>query len=223
MNIRYVDYGADDEQAEEYPVQSAGNRSAEIDSPVGSPWVKMHLDTGLLPIRLEFSSSWAFEISSHEVDRELTKSYEGAVLDVLIRTFKVHGGRPDRPLAHANRIPTLREQICLLLQTETWEQYQQTAKSLRTFGKYVTHGPTMTQDEPVFTMTADRIQVRSFRTWPIWQGSLDPLSLEREVLACAQQIRQLRPEIVLNSEFSQYSDRHLDEMHQEHRLRLSRH
>ncbi len=222
MNIRYVNYGSDDEQEEEPSVQSAEIRTTETEHAAGSPWIKMHLDSGLLPIRLEFSSSWAFEISSHEVDRELMKAYEGAVLNILIRTFKAHGGRPNRPLAHANRIPTLREQICLLLQTETWEQYQQTAKSLRTFGKYTAHGPTMIQDEPVFSMTADRMQVKSFRTWPIWQGSIDSLSLEREVLACTQQIRQLRPKVDPNSNFSRYSDRHLDEMHQQHRIRLSR-
>ncbi|MEC3916022.1 hypothetical protein [Nocardia sp. CDC160] len=231
MVIQYTNFGNfDDDDWDDHHKPPAPStpaapppavRQATVTSSPGSAPVIMHLDSGHLPVRLEFSALWNQQVARSAVSRELFAAYGLARRRLLEQAIRANGGWPERLPTHASATPR-RKQLGLLLETSTWEQYQQTMRSFATFGEYHVHGQHLEHDEPVVTMAADRFSIKSIRVWPQWYGCTDASVLESEIIACADKIRSARPSFELKRDYSQYSDDQLEEWHRQHRIQLSR-
>ncbi|MGV9414759.1 hypothetical protein ACWDOP_33070 [Nocardia sp. NPDC003693] len=240
--ISYTNFGNFDDDWDEHPTNVARRQpppvrhtqpSAHVEIPaptdpssarsmqnvlVRGP-VTMHLDRGLLPVRLEFSTAWNQQVGPNEVGRTLLQAYHTARYELIKRTVEANNGWPKEGLLYSCATPW-RKQLCLMIETETWACYQDLLTSIRQIGNYRVNGQVYEYDEPVMTMAADKFMVNSIQVWPQWQGSSDPLAIEGEVLECARKIREIRPKYVVRGDYSQYSEAQLEEMHQQHRRRL---
>lgn len=224
MTIKHVNFGGssyDDEWDDEPYYAPRQPASAPPERPrnlTGSRFVTMHLDAGLLPVRLEFATNWAQGVSPAEVSRELSKAYEGGIVQLLARTVEVRGGWPDR-LSHACAMPR-KKQLGALLETQTWDQYRSVLRSITSLGSCSVHGRVYEYDEPAVTMVANRLVIQSIGVWPQWSGCSDPYSLEGEILTCAERVRAQRPVLSVRRDYSHYTEDQLEQLHERHRDQL---
>ncbi|WP_460720101.1 hypothetical protein [Nocardia heshunensis] len=179
----------------------------------------MEVDGGLLPVRLQFTSNWHYQVSAHEVGRELQKAYQSAMARHLGRLREANGGEFPLDYPHGHFLSE-RQQLIMLLETSTWEQYSRLRDELFGAGRYRVHGQALQNDEPVTTIIGNRENIRSIRVWSQWWGCADPYAIESEILACADQIRSMQQKFHAQRDWSRYSDAQLAEFKNQHRQEL---
>lgn len=235
MVIHYTSFGSNDDddwddappyapptlpkRAPEPPPKQAQSSASSMQVPLGSSVVSMQLDAGLLPVRLTFGANWSQHVSPAGVGRELLMAYRAAISQRMARFFDVNGGLPPDGLPHSSSISRT-TQLSLLLDTSEWDEYQRVFNSITSLGDYRVEGQTLDYDMPVVTATADNFSITAFNIWPQWKGCSDPLALEGEILTCAARIRELRPNLTVYGDYSQYTEDDLEYQHQRHRLQL---
>ncbi|MFE3758515.1 hypothetical protein ACFXO9_29785 [Nocardia tengchongensis] len=170
----------------------------------------MKVDTALLPVRVAISEQWRHQVSADKVGSELTKAYITAV-----------NRRCDTYSApqHTGVVST-RHRLMVLLETRTWDEYQKVQNATLGLGSYRVSGPTEVNDEPVMTIVGNRLMISSFHVWTGWPGCAEPWMVETEVMACVQRIRELRPKLIAQSDYSRYSDEELSKLDDRHRATL---
>ncbi|NNH75871.1 hypothetical protein HLB23_39485 [Nocardia uniformis] len=235
MTINYVNFGRsnnDDWEDEPYtaPKQPAPmpaqkpSMPQDTTSPAGnkggSSYVSMEVDNGLLPVRFEFNPQWQFYVSPNEVGRELYQAYRDAVNRHITRLSEAAGGKLGVDYPHSHFLPR-RQQLILLLEAETWEEYSHLKDELFASARYRAHGQATDNDEPVMIISGDREAIRAIHVWQQWWGCADPLALEAEILTCVAKIRSAQPKFVsAQRDWSRYTDDQLFELKNQHRRRL---
>ncbi|MEC3953782.1 hypothetical protein VMT65_12150 [Nocardia sp. CDC153] len=233
MVIRYTNFGGggddwDDDPAYTPPPRRTPPPSPRIAAPAtpaqksagpSSSFVSIEVDHGLLPTRLQFASNWQYQVSAHEVGRELLKAYQGGVARQKARLSEAAGGVLPLIYPHAHFLSD-RQRTIMLLETDTWDRYIELSDELFGFGNYRVQGPATMNDEPVMTISGDREMIRSIRVWSQWWGCADSYALEAEILACADKIRAMQPKFQARRDWSRHSDEDLVEMKRQHRREL---
>lgn len=186
---------------------------------IGSVYVSMELDEGLLPVRLEFSTEWSDRMAPGDAGRELFAGYEAGIQRRIERVVEARGGWARGQLGFAGATPR-RKQLELLLDASTLEQYRETSRLIGSFGDYRADGPTIEYGEPVLTIEADRFSITSFTVVPQWVVRADLWTVENEILGCVRTIRELRPKFVVRGDYRRYTDSELEAWNQQHYQQL---
>ncbi|MFR9752658.1 hypothetical protein ACL02S_16700 [Nocardia sp. 004] len=216
----YDDDGWDEEPWDEEPVAASAPVSpAQAWSSSGSSFATMQLDAALLPVRVELSKQWSRYVEPRDVGDELMRAYQGAVNERVAQRFS-SGAWPSLASVSEGAVPPYRTMLMLLLETETWEQYRETCSAVVRSGDYRAHGRAEIYDEPAVLVRADRISLLSITVWQEWAQQADRLQIADEILWCADEIRSLRPKLVVRGDFSRYSEEDLEFRLERHRQRL---
>ncbi|MGX1806147.1 hypothetical protein ACWIGI_10575 [Nocardia sp. NPDC055321] len=222
MNKGVFDDGWDHEPPRERT--SATHESAweadghEPDS-IDSPYVTMQLDSGLLPVRLEFHADWSQQVAPSAAGRELFTAYQAAVVRQHRQNIENRGGWKHGRSTHPGATPR-RKQLELLLDATTREQYVEVLRLIGSLGDYTADGPTSEYDDPVLTIRANRFSITSFSVVPQWVAHAEHWALETEILTCTETIRAMRPVPTVRGDYARYTDAELEAWNQQHYQRL---
>ncbi|WP_067821245.1 hypothetical protein [Nocardia inohanensis] len=181
-------------------------------TPAPGPFVTMTLDGGL-PCRLEFTSDWHERVAPKDVGDELFEAYQDAMNER-------HGRHSASHSSARSGLLSAREQAIMLLETRTWNKYCRIQDDLLSDGNYLIRGATTQYAKPVLSMTGNRESIHSITVSPLWPGCTNPRVLEKEVLWCADRIRDLRPKFAPTRDWSSYSDEELFDLQRRHRRQL---
>ncbi|MGY4102835.1 hypothetical protein ACW2Q0_25235 [Nocardia sp. R16R-3T] len=182
----------------------------------GSSFASMQLDRGLLPIRIELDSRWSRQVQPHEYGAELLKAYDFAIAQELARIMSTQRFLPDGGIDLDCGAPDRRTQLMLLLETPTWSEYQDKLGAMIAKNGYRINGRRFHQGEPAVLMTADRTRINSITIWPGWAEAVAPATVVDEILWCADQVRDQRPQFSVRGDYSQYSTPDLEFQHDQH-------
>ncbi|WP_280510068.1 hypothetical protein [Nocardia farcinica] len=188
---------------------------------VGSSFVSMELDRGLLPSSVRFAPSWRRYVAPNDVGDELMAAYRGAVVERLNFLYSSSAGRLPAPHEVSDSaVPDRRTVLMVLLETETWDQYCEVSSSMVGGGRYTVSGRIEVGSGHPVTAVADRRYLRSIAVWSDWAAAVHPDDLGDEILTCAERIRSMRPRFSVRYDYSRYSDADLEYHLDRHRLRL---
>ncbi|MFB7876214.1 hypothetical protein ACFC06_13235 [Nocardia sp. NPDC056064] len=207
------------------PQPFAFRTTSDLERPprLGSRFVSMELDRGLLPVRIKFGTGWSRYVAPNEVGDELMAGYRGAVVENRdrVRSTALSSGRLPTPQDISDTAtPLHRTRLMILLETETWDQYCETSSSMIGGGRYDVHGRMIIGAQHPVSVTADRRYVCSIKVWHDWAARSHPDDIGDEILVCAERIRSLRPKFVVHRDYSRYSDADLEYHLNRHRERL---
>ncbi|WP_328406253.1 hypothetical protein [Nocardia sp. NBC_00403] len=197
--------------------KSAG--AERLQSGVGSSFVAVQVDAGLLPVHVQLSPQWHRHVDGSEAGAELMRAYQKAIgiyLGETIKSGKYFSGE----FRHPSAPPDRRTVLMLLLETASWADYRETQTRIYARNGFEVHGQAQIQNEPVTSMRANWFQVKSIRIWPDWARRADPIQIVDEVLCCANRVRELRPTFKIRGDYSRYSDEDLEYQHLQHRENL---
>lgn len=176
----------------------------------------MHLDNGLLPVRVELSRQWNRYVEPQDSALELMRAYRAAITQRVAERCAASRTVPSLQSISDGAVPPRRTMLMVLLETDTWEQYQATSSALVGRGEYRAHSNAMIYGEPAIVVTADRVRLVSVTIRQDWAQRATPADIADEILWCAQQIRSMRPSLRVAGDYSRYSDEDLE-------FNLSRH
>ncbi|MFX0580420.1 hypothetical protein [Nocardia nepalensis] len=182
----------------------------------GSSFASMQLDRGLLPIRIDLDRHWSRYIQPHEYGTEFLKAYELAIAQELSRILSSRSFLPDGGLDLDCGVPDRRTQLMILLETPRWSEYQDKLDAMIAKNEYLVNGRMLYQGEPAMLMTADRMRINSVTIWSGWAETVDPATLVDELLWCADQVRNQRPQFRVWGDYTRYSVSDLEFQHDQH-------
>ncbi|WP_306356776.1 MULTISPECIES: hypothetical protein [unclassified Nocardia] len=236
MTIKHVNFGfnGDDDweeepyraptsapQAPQRPPAALDTRREEAIAQTlrGSSFVSMEVDAGLLPVAFEFTSNWQYQVSPHEVGRELLNAYNAAVARRLAYLTAASGGYLGPDYSHSHFLSS-RARTILLLEAETWDEYSRLQAQLYSFRQYHAHGSATVNDEPAVSILGDLERIRSIQVWSQWSGCADSYQIEGEIFECVHRIRASQPRYAVRRDWSRYTDEQLTELKDAHRRNL---
>lgn len=203
--------------------QAAAPEAVRAESPGSAPWkstfVTIQVDSRFLPVRIDLSRQWSRYVEPAQVADELMRAYRGAVADRV--TQDVPPKRPHRqPLRLPGMVPSRRQMTMLLLEAETWDEYQLICSTV--VGGGAIQAVSREQDHgcPVVAVTADRMKLKSLVVQPSWVSRVEPMRIVDEVLRCCEEIRSVRPDMQPKNNYSRYSDEDLEFHRARHHGRL---
>ncbi|WP_028478164.1 hypothetical protein [Nocardia sp. CNY236] len=217
IQSNFHDY--DDDWDEDPPDKDAAAEPDPAWNTAGSSFATMHLDAGLLPVRVELSAQWSRYVEPHEVGEELLRAYRGAVAERMAEHFSAEKW-PSPESVSESAVPSHRTILMLLLETETWDQYRDTCRAVVGRGDYRVHGRAEVYDEPAVLVRADRTALKSITVWSDWAQQADRMQIADEILYCADQTRALRPRFEVRGDYSRYSVDDLQFQLTRHRRKL---
>ncbi|WP_156516412.1 hypothetical protein [Nocardia arizonensis] len=186
---------------------------------MGSRHVVIELDRGFLPIHVEFDTGWKRYVQPYEVGSELMRAYEGAVsrrMDALFATDRV----PSPWEVSDTAVPDLHTVLAVLLETTSWEQFTTVSSRIVAGEDYEVHGTTVFRGVPAVTVRANRDYLTAITVQPSWTQSIDPHRVADELLRCAGEVRDLRPNFTVSGDYSRFSEADLEFRLDRHRQRL---
>ena len=176
----------------------------------GSSFVTMHLDNGLLPVRVELSRQWSRYVEPQDSGLELMRAYQNAIAQRIAERCATSRTIPTLQSISDGAVPPRRTMLMVLLETDSWEQYQATTSALVGRAEYRAHSNAMIYGEPAVVITADRVRLASITVRQDWAQRVMPEDIADEILWCAEQIRSLRPNLRVSKDYSRYSDEDLE-------------
>ncbi|MEU4648029.1 hypothetical protein [Nocardia fluminea] len=179
----------------------------------------MELDGGMLPIRVDFRAGWSRYVAPNEVGDELMLAYRASVSTRFARLY-AERRRPSPQEVSDNAVPDLRTMLCVLLETDTWDQFSATSSAMNVGSNHEVGGRSIAADRPALTVWADRRYIRSIGVQSGWAAAAHPEQITDEILWCAEVIRSQRPIFHPQRDYSRYSVEDLQFQLDRHRLRL---
>jgi hypothetical protein len=200
-------------------VRPEPSRSESTVASSSSTFATIQVDPGFLPVHIELSRQWSRYVEPQQVSDELMRAYQGSVLDRLS-----HDIPPKKPQQQSLRLPGMvppRRQIAmLLLEAETWDEYQNICSTVVGRGVIRAVGREQNYGQPSVAVTADRMKLTSFVVQPSWASRVEPMRIVDEVLRCSEDIRSRRPDLQPKNDYSRYSDEDLEFHRERHYRRL---
>ncbi|MBF6425056.1 hypothetical protein IU440_10220 [Nocardia cyriacigeorgica] len=223
MTIDYRMYDIwDDDPDDELVQNSNSNISPQFDltreSP-GTPMATMQLDRSLLPIHVDIDRRWSQYVEPQATGEELFRAYQVAVSERVSRAFSM-GGWPAMSAICDTAIPEYREILCLLLETTSWEEYNETYTQIVGSRDYLAQSHIQAHGEPAVVLRADRTSILTINVSSYWAQSADPMRIGDEVLYCADEIRRKRPKLEVRGDYGMYSIEDLRYQLESHMERL---
>lgn len=173
-------------------------------SGVGSSFVTMEIDRGLLPDRIEFARNWNSYFGPHEVGAELMAAYRAAITRWLERSYAGDRWPSPRELS-TTAVPDHRTRLILLLGTTTWDEYSRLASSMIGGGHFEARSGADRAGGHAVVVTADRRYLESVVVDSRWAAMVRADEITAAVLRCCARIRSARPDFTAPDCYPQYS------------------
>ncbi|MFD8245398.1 hypothetical protein [Nocardia sp. NPDC059691] len=203
----YWDDEPDDDsrrQDESAAVDRGGNTAGiEHDTftlPQKSALVSVKIAEDCLPTEVKLSRNWKDNWEPSRYAESIMTAYKYALYERQIR-YAESGSIPK------SGMPSLHDIAPALLRTRDTHEYQETFARLIGPVTYEAHGSGLTEsDKPALTVTANERRIIAIRLDPRWAQSAEPFTIAHDIVACADQIRAMKPVFVRDPHLDQESE-----------------
>ncbi len=195
-------YFADDEEDYVVPAaETAGEQASNV--PQKSALIEVHIGADNLPTQVDFSRAWKSSYDPREYGESIMQAYRYSLYERTLRISE-SGTRP------TPSIPPLREIAPSLLQTRTYDEYNQLFGKLIGQEKYTAHGPGLNDyDESTLIVEADRTGLTAITLDGDWAARTEPFTIAQDIVNCSDAIRAMKPRLRTDMYLDQESDTEL--------------
>lgn len=183
--------------------------------PQKSSLISVKVGEDCLPTEVKISRNWKDSWDPSRYAESILTAYNYALYERQLR-YAESGSIPK------STMPSLHDIAPALLQTRDTHEYQETFARLIGPVTYEAHGSGLNEsDEPALTVTANERRVVSIRLDPRWARSADPFTISHDIVACADQIRAMKPVFTRDPHLDQESEAEISKRLAEHIRKLT--
>ncbi|MEU2038430.1 hypothetical protein [Nocardia niwae] len=218
------DYWDDDPDDNRRQHQSAGAdrgdsaAGAERDTltlPQKSALVSVNVGEDCLPTEVKISRNWKGSWEPSRYAESIMTAYKYALYERQLH-YAESGSTPE------STMPSLHDVVPALLRTRDTQEYQETFTRLIGPVTYEAHGPGLTEsDEPAITVTANERRIIAIRIDPRWAQAAEPFTIAHDIVACADQIRAMKPVLTRDPYLDRESEAEVSKRLAEHIRKLT--
>ncbi|MGW4324533.1 hypothetical protein ACWEKR_01435 [Nocardia sp. NPDC004573] len=183
--------------------------------PQKSALISVRVGEDCLPTEVKLSRSWKDSWEPSQYAESIMTAYKYALYERQIR-YAESGSIPK------STMPSLHDVAPALLQTRDTHEYQETFARLIGPVTYEAHGPGLTEsDEPALTVTANERRITAIRLDPRWAQAAEPFTIAHDIVACADQIRAMKPVLARDPYLDRESEAEVSKRLAEHIRKLT--